>query len=717
MEDEMPDERKMRMSLKHSVHQQVRYSGQSKRTEYRKIAEEANLIKNELENYLIKSKLDVTNPCCQSIQNSHILSNKSEKLNFSEQIQNISSGSYNSSNGDEDCSDNSGSGNEDSSDDTILSNDEKNTNLIDQLHIWSSKHNITNAALTDLLHILKPNNSFLPLDARTLLQTPKTVDVVKCDSGSYIYFGLEQNLIKRILDGLIPSNYPLMKQKIGLMNLSPSNFLSVSVNVDGLPIHTSSTKSFWPLLCTLDQAVNKKPFVVAIYYGDSKPACANNFLSPFIEECKKLEANGFKLNNTSFAFRISCIIADSPARSFIKCIVGHNSRNGCEKCTQEGTYLGRTVWPYKKRTELRSDALFENLIYEDHQRSKSVLSELDIGLVTQVPLDYMHLICLGIMKKLIHAWVEKGPKRCKLSAISVESISLRLSIISQNHYPKEFSRRPRPLKLFKFWKATEFRSFILYLGPVVLQNILSKELYDHFLLLHCAIYILASDFAKVEAMRNYANELLHCFVENISYYYGNEFLVYNVHNLLHIVKDVENFGCLDNFSAFPFENFMGSTLKRMLRSPNNPLQQVAKRLEEKNFCGNFPLKSEKVVIIKNGKIRSIKLPGSNCVASLSLANSCFFTKSGDIVIVKSIEDIGISNCFKLYCDFFLHKFNYFMIPLESSKLGIYGLHSLQSGKVILSTDLSKKCVLLPDFINVSKVSYICFPYCNMDIFH
>lgn len=100
-----------------------------------------------------------------------------------------------------------------------------------------------------------------------------------------------------------------------------------------------------------------------------------------------------------------------------------------------------------------------------------------------------------------------------------------------------------------------------------------------------------------------------------------------------------------------------SKIKRMVHAPINPLQQVAKRLEEKNFCGDLPFNSKNTVTKKYRKITSIRLPKNNCVVSLTLADSCFLTKSNDIVIVKSIEDVGTSNCFKLcfYLLFFVQR--------------------------------------------------------------
>lgn len=365
--------------------------------------------------------------------------------------------------------------------------DFKDTDITKSLISWSQEHNITHSALDGLLKILKPLHPFLPKDSRTLLHTPRYINVVDCGGGSYIYFGLLAHIIERASCGLIQQNYPIIDRKMRQMNIDL--LLSVSLNIDGLPVHSSTNKSFWPILCVLDQSINTNPFIVGLYYGETKPQEVNNYLKPFVGECIYLEKNGITLNDQKYAFRVSCIVADAPARAFLKCIKSHNSLYGCEKCTQEGIYIGRTTWQYKSNLNLRTDHAFYSEQYEDHQLTKTVLSNLEIGLVTQVPLDYMHLVCLGVVKKLIRVWIEKGPKKCKLRALKVTQISERLLQISKTNYPTEFSRRPRPIQLFKYWKATELRSFLLYLGPVVLSNILTKKLYEHFLTLHCSIYM------------------------------------------------------------------------------------------------------------------------------------------------------------------------------------------------------------------------------------
>lgn len=69
------------------------------------------------------------------------------------------------------------------------------------------------------------------------------------------------------------------------------------------------------------------------------------------------------------------------------------------------------------------------------------------------------------------------------------------------------------------------------------------------------------------------------FVKSFQVLYGKQFVSHNVHNLIHLSNEVRRNGVLDNFSAFQFENFLGS-LKKLIRKPEKPLQQLARRYGE-----------------------------------------------------------------------------------------------------------------------------------------
>lgn len=265
----------------------------------------------------------------------------------------------------------------------------------------------------------------------------------------------------------------------------------------------------------------------------------------------------------------------------------------------------------------------------------------------------MHLVLLGVMKTLISLW-SVGPLKVLLQSAYLHKISKKLLILRYS-VPLEFSRRPRIISHYLHFKAKEFRTFLLYTGPMVLKNILPVELYNHFLLLHCAITILVSeDHIAVESNIDYADELLNEFVKQFADLYGKEYVSQNIHNLLHLCSDVKRFGTLDRTSAFRFENYM-STIKKMIRKGELPLQQVARRYSEmeaaedelyekkvertlrnltlKQLHCSGPLPSDANPDIRQFKVLKTSTFTINCNNS---KDSCVALKEGGFVIVKNI---------------------------------------------------------------------------------
>ena len=62
-------------------------------------------------------------------------------------------------------------------------------------------------------------------------------------------------------------------------------------------------------------------------------------------------------------------------------------------------------------------------------------------------------------------------------------------------------------------------------------------------------------------------------------------MVYNVHCLLHISSEANEFGCLDNCSPFSFENYL-QVLKKRIRSSRRPLVQIVKLIKETDSLKN-----------------------------------------------------------------------------------------------------------------------------------
>ena len=347
--------------------------------------------------------------------------------------------------------------------------------MSDELHDWFVQFNITHVAMSALLKILRKCIPDLPKDSRTLVGQGKgTVDVQAIAGGQYYHSGIENGII------------PIIRE----FHISNSEPIKLHINVDGLPIHKSTNMQFWPILGLVANCVKSGPFVIGLFCGNTKPSETNAYLSAFISEMQTLLSTGIMHNNMKYDISLTAVICDTPARAFVKCVKGHAGYHGCDKCTQEGEYVSSRMTFPAINAPKRTNESFRNQSNEEHHVGLCPLTCLPIDMISCFPLDYMHLICLGVMRKLIYLWM-RGPLQTRLGRRSIRDLSGRL-VVFRDQVPMEFAREPRSLDEIDRWKATELRQFLLYTGPVCLVNVVEDEVYKNFMLLSVGIYILLS---------------------------------------------------------------------------------------------------------------------------------------------------------------------------------------------------------------------------------
>ncbi|KZS07279.1 Uncharacterized protein APZ42_029039 [Daphnia magna] len=173
------------------------------------------------------------------------------------------------------------------------------------------------------------------------------------------------------------------------------------VNVDGIPLYKSSRSQFWPILGLLRNIDGAKPFVIGIFDGT--------------------KTNGVILNGKVIPFKISAILCDAPARSFLTSVKGHTAYFGCPKCETKRKYAknpnfkkGRVTFP-TSNARLRNNHSFRIRRQAEHHKGRSMLEDLNLDMVLNISLDSMHLCDLGVMKKLMLAWAKGKFERVKLS--------------------------------------------------------------------------------------------------------------------------------------------------------------------------------------------------------------------------------------------------------------------------------------------------------------
>lgn len=181
----------------------------------------------------------------------------------------------------------------------------------------------------------------------------------------------------------------------------------MNFNIDGLPLTKSSSSQFWPILACPVEDFYLDPFPVGIFHGSSKPSNALKFLEPFVTEAMRIvRSGGILVKDTVVEVIINCFICDAPAKAFISGIKSHNGYFGCSKCVVEGDYCENRIVFLERDCLRRTDISFTNRHQPEHHFEKSGLETLRIGMVSQLPLDYMHLVCLGVVKRLLQFWVK-----------------------------------------------------------------------------------------------------------------------------------------------------------------------------------------------------------------------------------------------------------------------------------------------------------------------
>lgn len=435
----------------------------------------------------------------------------------------------------------------------------KDSNIEQKIAKWAVKNNINREAVSELLKILK-NDRYpqISLSYKTILSTPRKVALTEMPPGKFIYLGFESFLrdVLENFDGIIKC-------------------VELDINCDGAPIFDNSKNNtvIWPILGRF-RNLKSPVFPFAIYGGNAKPNDFNALIKPFVDEFIEKREN-FTYKNESISIKIRSIILDAPARASLCGIVGHTGYSSCPRCHCEGSrFANKTVF-LTHDDNLRTNQEFRNKTDTAHNRATSYFEKIeDLDMIRSFPIDYLHNILLGIMRKLLNIWFGKNglyPASCK------DRISKKIKN-HENCQPSEFQRHLRGLEKMSLWKGTELRTFLLYVGPVVLRDEISKPHYKNFMLLHIAISILIDKVLCIK-FNEIANILIKSFVEGFEESYGAQFVTYNLHVVTHLADDCLTNGPLDEFSSFPFESYLGK-MKKLVKSPYRPVEQIHNRISE-----------------------------------------------------------------------------------------------------------------------------------------
>ncbi|CAF1502434.1 unnamed protein product, partial [Adineta ricciae] len=382
---------------------------------------------------------------------------------------------------------------------------------------------------------------------------------------------------------------------------SQKRFISLTCNIDGAAVYTSSEQSMWAFTACLNELNRSirfdmdKIIVFAVSVGRKKPSrkIMQKMLKPIVSSLHKLEQPRlYQISDYSYQMLRVYLIGvsnDKPANSLVQNQPEPNALYGCSKCEIPGktvaaklcatpnqsakistTYV--RIFPTSKgrQPEIRSNARWCDISHAEQNGVRfytndrklhtygylgecelSELAFVDRG--TTFMSDTLHSVYHGAFKRLLFIWTETSKKE---SWCLVKALPSIVDDLSKTLYPATTVRVPRTIAKFLKLKANECRVLLL-IGYPIFKNYLPDKYYQHLQKLVFGITIGESSEISPEKLEE-MDLLLASFVDEFPY--NERYIVQTVHCVKHFATTAKDFGPLSNYSTFNYESVIGTNI-------------------------------------------------------------------------------------------------------------------------------------------------------------
>ncbi|KAL1483618.1 hypothetical protein MTO96_033073 [Rhipicephalus appendiculatus] len=210
-------------------------------------------------------------------------------------------------------------------------------------------------------------------------------------------------------------------------------------------------------------------------------------------------------------------------------MVSFNGYFGCTWCLNPGEYREGSlrytvVSPIEMRTsdrvkkEMRLASQFKDTI--NGLKGPSALTNLKgLDLVNGYSVEYMHCVLLGVAKQITETILATSNSHQRFysgSPSALSQIDARLLSIKPPH---SITRLPRSIQERSYWKASEWRHWLLFYSLPCISGILIEEYWKHLSKLSEGVYILLQDELTAPEIDK-AEFLLNKFVSRCEALYG-----------------------------------------------------------------------------------------------------------------------------------------------------------------------------------------------------
>ena len=308
---------------------------------------------------------------------------------------------------------------------------------------------------------------------------------------------------------------------------------------------------------------------------------------------------------------ISAAIGDSPKRSFFRCALGCGSSFGCEYCESRAEYIvfknkagkkGHLAWPVSTangppRTMEKIREITERLRNGEELTREECkgfwgtshfLNLENFSFIDSIPTEYMHLGCIGVVKRVLELSFNVGSNRDRITKRKLSEASLYNKEIADVKVCREYSRRVRNLD-FGVMKTQEFRNVSICFFPIVLKCIpdnypREQKLWLQLTFIMRACILPNAEFEQIPKTIIESTAL--SFYKNFQSLFGERNCSYSIHLIGSHITQIRGDLPFTERSAFKYENFYAELRNLFQPGTISTSKQILKNCYMKRILEN-----------------------------------------------------------------------------------------------------------------------------------
>ena len=203
----------------------------------------------------------------------------------------------------------------------------------------------------------------------------------------------------------------------------------------------------------------------------------------------------------------------------------------------------------------------------------------DFEFIKGISAEYLHSVCLGVVKRMLELTFNVGEKRNRATTRQLTSPSSYNVLMKNIKVPREFSRRSRNMD-FSVLKGQEMRNIILFFFPIIVQCIeveaKERRLWLMFAFMIRSCIIPDNEFNNV--LPSVISNTCNSFYQLYEQLFTPSNCTYNTHVVSSHLLQIRSRGPLTLTSAFPFESFYSELRHSFTPGTVSPLKQILQKV-------------------------------------------------------------------------------------------------------------------------------------------